>query len=115
MTPLEGPLPGQPRDAAGTPVFAEPWQAKVFALTLALHRRGAFGWDAWAAALARECAHAPEGEAGYYRAWLRALEALLAERRIASPDAVAAMTAAWRRAAEATPHGTPIRLENARV
>ena len=33
-------VPGVPRDADG-PVFREPWEAQAFAMTLALHERGA--------------------------------------------------------------------------
>ena len=44
-------VPGVPRDADG-PVFAEPWQARAFALALALHEAGLFSWNEWAAALA---------------------------------------------------------------
>ncbi len=112
MTPPD-PLPGQPRDAAGAPRFDAPWQARAFALTLALHARGAFAWPEWSAALARECANQDPGPDGYYAAWLRALQRLLAERGLAAPEAVEATAEAWRRAAEATPHGQPIRLENA--
>ncbi len=53
------------------------------------------------------------GARGYYEAWVRALQRLLAERGLAAPEAVEATAEAWRRAAEATPHGQPIRLENA--
>jgi nitrile hydratase accessory protein len=107
-------LPGQPRDAAGEPVFAEPWQAKAFALTVHLHARGRFAWSDWTAALGAELAADPApGEDAYWRAWLRALERLLAARGDAAPEAVATTAAAWQRAAEATPHGTPIRLANA--
>jgi nitrile hydratase accessory protein len=106
--------PSLPRDAAGVPVFSEPWQARAFALTLALHDRGAYAWSEWAEALGAEIARDPsEGQNAYYRAWLRALESLLAARGIAAPSEVAALTAAWHAAAEATPHGTPIHLENA--
>lgn len=104
-------LPGLPRDAEGAPVFAEPWQARAFAMAVQLNARGAFGWPDFAAALGAECARDPQ--AGYYDAWLRALEAVLAERDIAAPEAVAGLAARWRRAAEATPHGQPIRLGNA--
>jgi nitrile hydratase accessory protein len=106
-------LPGLPRDAAGSPVFAEPWQARAFALTLALHERGAFVWSDWAQALGAEFARdTSEGHEAYYRAWLRALETLLDKGGIATPPEVAALAAAWQAAAAATPHGTPIRLEN---
>jgi nitrile hydratase accessory protein len=105
-------LPGQPVDGAGEPVFTAPWQAKAFALTVHLHAQGAFGWGEWAEALGREVKDQAPGAEGYYTAWLRALERLLAAKGIAAPGAVAAMAAAWQRAAEATPHGRPIRLEN---
>lgn len=109
MTLPDTSLPGLPRDARGAPVFAEPWQAKAFALTVHLHDRGAFTWSDWTAALAIHCAT----PAPYFEAWLAALESLLARHDLASPPDVARMTDAWHRAARATPHGTPIRLENA--
>jgi nitrile hydratase accessory protein len=105
-------LPGQPVDGAGEPAFTAPWQAKAFAMTVHLHARGAFGWGEWAAALGRELQDQAPGAEGYYAAWLRALQAILAAKGLAAPDEVAATTAAWQRAAEATPHGQPIRLEN---
>ena len=55
--------------------FAEPWQARAFALTLELHRQGAFTWPQWSAALGARIAAADGGE--YYEHWLEALEALL--------------------------------------
>ncbi len=97
--------------AEDLPVFEAPWQAKAFALTVHLHARGAFAWSDWTAALAAERAREPEG--GYYTAWLRALEALLARPGLAPPETVDATAARWRLAARATPHGRPIRLENA--
>jgi nitrile hydratase accessory protein len=112
-------LPGQPVDDTGTPVFAEPWQAKAFALTVLLHHRGAFTWPEWAAALAAECADDPseaalqDSNSAYYQAWLRALQSLLAANGITALDEITALSEAWQRAALATPHGTPIRLENA--
>ena len=39
--------------------------------------------------------------------------AVLAGARLAAPEGVAEITARWERAAERTPHGQPIRLENA--
>jgi len=99
------------------PRFREPWEAQAFALVLALHDAGLFAWSEWAAALAREI-HAPagsgsvEGEGGYYRAWLAALERLVVEKRAVSREALAARAHAWERAARATPHGAPILLAN---
>ena len=74
-------LPGIPLQGDG-PVFNEPWEARAFAMTLALHERGVFTWPQWAAALSREIdrAHA-SGDADlgdtYYQHWLLALESLV--------------------------------------
>ena len=89
--------------------FDEPWQAQLFALTVALSERGAFTWPDWTRALGAELATGAE----YWPAWLRALETLLAARGLAQPQALHALAHRWRAAARATPHGQPIRLENA--
>jgi nitrile hydratase accessory protein len=75
-------LPGIPMDAADSPVFNEPWEARAFAMTLALHERGVFTWPQWAAALSRQITQArAAGDADlgdtYYQHWLRALESLV--------------------------------------
>jgi nitrile hydratase accessory protein len=64
------------------PVFNEPWEARAFAMTLALHERGVFTWPQWAEALSRQIAEArAAGDADlgdtYYQHWLRALESLV--------------------------------------
>jgi nitrile hydratase accessory protein len=74
-------LPEIPLDGAG-PVFNEPWEARAFAMTLALHARGVFTWPQWADALSRqiELARATgDKDLGdtYYQHWLRALESLV--------------------------------------
>jgi nitrile hydratase accessory protein len=74
-------LPGIPMDA-DSPVFNEPWEARAFAMTVALHERGVFTWPQWAEALSREInrAHAAgDADLGdtYYQHWLRALESLV--------------------------------------
>ncbi|WP_418314925.1 nitrile hydratase accessory protein [Piscinibacter sakaiensis] len=110
-------LPGLPRDAKG-PVFNEPWQAQAFAMTLALHQHGVFTWSEWAAALAQQISAAQAaGDADlgdtYYHHWLAALEALVAEKQLASGGELRACAAAWEHAAERTPHGQPIELNEA--
>jgi len=107
-------LPGLPRDSAG-PVFHEPWEAQAFAMALALHERGLFTWNEWAATLAREIKAAqaagdPDTGNTYYRHWLNALERLVDEKKIAGGAALARYREAWRHAAQRTPHGTPIEL-----
>ena len=94
------------------PVFAEPWQAQVFALTLALNERGVFTLAEWAETLGVALKGAAPDGSDYYERWLSALEVLLVQKDIATPLEVADLTAAWHRAAEATPHGKPILLEN---
>ena len=74
-------LPGIPLDN-DSPVFNEPWEARAFAMTLALHERGVFTWPQWAEALARQIDRArAAGDADlgdtYYQHWLRALESLV--------------------------------------
>jgi nitrile hydratase accessory protein len=103
-----------PRDAVG-PVFREPWEAQAFAMALALHERGLFTWREWAATLADEIKAAqaagdPDSGNTYYRHWLNALERLVAEKKVASPDALTRYRDAWRHAAQRTPHGVSIAL-----
>ncbi|MCC6782810.1 MAG: nitrile hydratase accessory protein [Planctomycetes bacterium] len=83
-------LPRIPRDAEG-PVFREPWEAQAFALAVRLHQEGVFTWPQWAAALAEEIKRAQgAGDAdrgdSYYRHWLAALERLLAEAHVVTPE-----------------------------
>ncbi len=96
------------------PVFAEPWQAEAFAMTVALHEKGVFSWDEWARALSAEVKKPGAAADGhdYYEHWLAALEKLLASKGLAARSDVDAIAEAWERAAHATPHGKPILLEN---
>lgn len=105
---------GLPRSEEGEPVFAEPWQAEAFALTVHLHERGLFTWPEWASHLAVEVHRAGRAEDGsdYFEAWVAALTRLLADKGVADETLVLALQQSWQRAAEATPHGQPIQLEN---
>ena len=101
----DGPAPEQP-------AFAAPWQAQAFAMAVALHEKGAFGWNEWAEALGRAIARRG-GQAGadaYYEAWLSALEEMVREKGLLAADEMAERLQAWDRAAKATPHGQPIVL-----
>lgn len=113
MTPTA--LPGQPMCGV-EPVFREPWEAHAFAMTLTLHQRGLFTWPEWASALSAQIAKAQAaGDADlgdtYYRHWLAALEALVAEKGASSARELARTRDAWDRAADRTPHGQPIELQ----
>jgi nitrile hydratase accessory protein len=100
------------------PAFDAPWQAQAFAMTLRLHERGLFGWDEWAAYLARAIVQAqaagdPDLGDTYYVHWVTALEALLRDKGVAPPLVLASLRQAWRTAAEKTPHGEPVALNAA--
>ena len=90
------------------PVFAEPWQARAFALVLKLAERGHFTSSEWTAALSREVA----GDDGshYYEHWLTALEKLVVNKGLADSAALLARKEAWHDAYLHTPHGQPVEL-----
>ena len=107
-------LPSLPRDEGG-PVFAEPWQAQAFALAVRLSAQGHFTWKEWAAVLAAELQAAadrgePDDGSRYYHHWLAALEALVADKALTSPDEMLARKEAWADAYRHTPHGKPVVL-----
>lgn len=106
------PLPG---GEAPSGSFSEPWQAHAFALTLLLHERGVFTWPQWAAALADEIRRAQADGAAddgntYYQHWLHALEHVVIQEQLGTPDQIHALEHAWEAAAARTPHGQPIVL-----
>ena len=103
-----------PRDEDG-PVFRDPWEAHAFAMALALHARGLFTWNEWAAALADQIKRAqaegdPDTGETYYRHWLATLEYLVAAKGVATSEALHRYRDAWDHAADRTPHGKPIEL-----
>jgi len=106
--------PGMPQGNDG-PVFREPWEARAFAMALALHEGGLFTWEEWAATLGDEIRKAqaggdPDTGHSYYRHWLAALERIVAEKGVATSQILARYHDAWDHAADRTPHGAPIEL-----
>lgn len=78
--------------------FGAPWQAQIFGLVVQLGDRGVFTWAEWAEALGaaiREAQAAGDPDLGdtYYEHWIRALEALLAERGLADAGLIAQLIA----------------------
>jgi len=107
-------LPSIPR-SDNEPVFAEPWQAEAFGLTLALHQAGVFTWQEWADALSTAIRDAqakgdPDTGNTYYRHWLDALEKMVVLKQLSGPEQLQKLSSAWQEAAERTPHGAPIEL-----
>jgi nitrile hydratase accessory protein len=108
-------IPGMPRDDNG-PVFHAPWEAKAFAMALALHQNGLFAWSEWSAMLGEQIKKAqaagdPDTGETYYHHWLATLERMVAEKGAATTQALAQHYRAWERATHRTPHGKPIELK----
>lgn len=111
---LTATIPEIPRDG-DDPVFREPWEARAFAIALALHGRGLFTWTEWASALAYQIKQAEaKGDIdtgkNYYRHWLATLESLVSAKDIAPPSVLHRYRDAWDHAAERTSHGQSIEL-----
>jgi nitrile hydratase accessory protein len=88
------------RGEDGAPVFRAPWEARAFALTLALYERGLFTWSEWTQVLSEEIRSAEtQGDRGdgstYYRHWLAAIERLVTAKGLTSQAALAQRRAAW--------------------
>ena len=108
-------LEGQPRDDDG-PVFAEPWQAQAFALTVRLHQEGRFTWKEWTETIGAEFSAAvargePDDGSHYYEHWLAALEKLLQAKGVVGAEAMATRRDEWETAYLTTPHGQPVHLK----
>ena len=96
-------------------VFAEPWEAHVFAIAVKLSEKGLFEWSDWTNALAEEIKEAkdqghPDFGNTYYQFWLSALETVLLEKNILKKSDLKSMIEQWRRAYLSTPHGIPVKL-----
>ena len=72
------------------PVFATPWEAKVFAMTVSLYDQKNFTWAEWSQYLSNEVKENDQQtgdlQVTYYEVWLRALEKLLADKQIINAD-----------------------------
>jgi nitrile hydratase accessory protein len=107
-------VPGVPRDEDG-PVFREPWEARAFAMALALHEAGVFSWKEWTETLGTQIKRAqaagdPDTGETYYQHWLATLETLVAAKGVTTSDVLLRYRDAWDHAADRTPHGAPIEL-----
>lgn len=109
MSASSTPLPvvasaGLPKTPEGDPVFAAPWQAAAFAMTVGLHEQGVFSWSEWADALSAELRQPGRNADGsdYYDCWVAALSQLVTERSITSDPELTALTRSWQRAADST-------------
>ena len=87
---------------SGELVFHDPWERRVFSLTVALCEQGLYQWDEFRDRLIAEIATAERAantEAGhssrpsYYESWLSAFEKLVIEKGICTPEQLRALTA----------------------
>lgn len=96
-------LPAEPASA-----FAEPWQARAFAIAVLASRQGCFTWSEWTQALGREL-QASSGE-DYFDRWLSVLQSLLIAKGAVAPAELGERQHAWEDAYRRTPHGAPVSL-----
>jgi nitrile hydratase accessory protein len=78
-----------PRDN-GELVFAEPWHARVFALGVTLVEKLDLPWSEFQSRLIAQIAHDPER--AYYASWAAAVEDLVVDHGLTTPDAITAAT-----------------------
>lgn len=78
-----------PRDN-GELVFAAPWEGRALAIAVTTVERLGLPWDEFRSRLIAAIAEAPERP--YYESWALALERLLVDHRITSPDELAGAT-----------------------
>ena len=91
--------------------FEEPWQAQLFAITVALNEAGYFSWAEWTAVFGPRVRD--KEASAYWLIWSEALVDLLEQRGVARAAEVQELTERWQAAARATPHGKPILLSAA--
>lgn len=95
--------------------FAEPWQARAFALAVIASKQGCFSGSEWTHALGRELrlASGPDpttAAASYFECWLSALQSLLLAKGAVGRGELRERRHAWEEAYRTTPHGMPVGL-----
>lgn len=78
--------------AAGELSFTSPWEIRAFAIAVAAHQSGRFGWGEFQGRLVEEieawetAGPTHQGAWSYYREWVDALEGLVLQHGMATPD-----------------------------
>ncbi len=95
--------------------FAEPWQAQIFAVTVALNEEGYFTWSEWADVFSSCLAAAKQGLArdlngtdDYFSCWEEALKQIVKDKNIIPGTMWDDAMEKWRSAYLITPHGQPV-------
>ena len=98
------------------PAFAQPWQARAFAIAILASRQGCFTWSEWTHALGHQLRSAPQLDSpsapGYFDCWLSALQSLLAAKGAVGQGELRERRQAWEDAYRTTPHGRPVSLSS---
>lgn len=95
--------------------FAQPWQARAFAIAVLASRQGCFTWSEWTHALGRELQSVADADPGgvaerYFDCWLLALQSLLIGKGALGQTELHERRDAWEDAYRRTPHGMPVNL-----
>lgn len=90
--------------------FAEPWQARAFAIAVLAAGTGCFTWSEWSHTLGGELRTAASPESEYFERWLAALQSLLVGKGAVTARDLAERRRAWEEAYRRTPHGAPVSL-----
>ncbi len=80
---------------SGELVFHDPWERRVFALTVALCEQGLYHWDEFRDRLIAEISAAEQAAdiPSYYESWLAAFEKLIIAKGICTPKQLSALIA----------------------
>ena len=95
--------PAAPPRSNGELVFAAPWESRAFGVAIALSESRTCDWEQFRSRLIAEIGtwehehgNDPEARWSYYERWLAALERLLLDGGLLSPDEIAARAAQLR-------------------
>ena len=99
------------------PVFKEPWQTQVFAMTVTLSEAGLFSWQEWSSELdlniqSWQKKGVPDDGETYYLHWLETLEKILSRKNLIELADLLQRITEWKEAYLKTPHGHPVQLES---
>lgn len=78
-----------PLDENNEVIFANPWEAKAFALVVQMHQEKRYTWTEWANQLSHEIKESNtlnEKEEDYYLLWLKAAEELVVTKGLCAKD-----------------------------
>ena len=77
--------PAAPPRRNGELVFAEPWESRVFGLTMTLHGAAVFSWEEFRSRLIEEIRRGEAAAEPYWRSWQRAFESVLEAKGVCAP------------------------------